>query len=225
MVAALRTFSCRSNLGSDARSDRKSLAWPSLAQRFVLRILVKSRQAVACRRPEIACSRLLTVCVILCSLSFAGCARNPAQRKSVRPCTKAKRLRSAPPHAPADTPEPVRYAEPKIRRPDLALLSPQPAPDCEFKRSDLKTIDPDEWARLKVEFERQCYQDAEKAARERLVLLQASSTCEIEPVPHPKPAPLAFPSIATSQVLTQPGVSGAPIRARLQRAFRELYVI
>ena len=48
---------------------------------------------------------------------------------------------------------------------------------------------PDEWTRLKVEYERQCYQDAEKAARERLVLLQTSSTCEIEPVPQRKPAP------------------------------------
>jgi hypothetical protein len=62
------------------------------------------------------------------------------------------------------------------------LLSPQPAPDCEFNRSDLKTVDPDEWARLKVEYERQCYLDAEKAVRERLALLQTSSTCEIEPV-------------------------------------------
>jgi hypothetical protein len=42
---------------------------------------------------------------------------------------------------------------------------------------------------LKVEYERQCYLDAEKAARERLVLLQASSTCEIEPVRQRKPAP------------------------------------
>jgi hypothetical protein len=67
------------------------------------------------------------------------------------------------------------------------LLSPQPAPDCEFKRSDLKTVDPDEWARLKVEYERQCYLDAEKAARERLAMLQASSTCEIEPVGQRRP--------------------------------------
>ena len=67
------------------------------------------------------------------------------------------------------------------------MLSPQPAPDCEFKRSDLKTVDPDEWARLKVEYERQCYLDAEKAARDRLVLLQASATCEVEPVPQRKP--------------------------------------
>jgi len=44
-------------------------------------------------------------------------------------------------------------------------------------------VDPDEWARLKTEFERQCYQDAEKAARDRLGKLQASSACEIERTP------------------------------------------
>jgi hypothetical protein len=44
-------------------------------------------------------------------------------------------------------------------------------------------VDPDQWERLKTEFERQCYQDAEKAVRDRLSQLQASSTCEIERVP------------------------------------------
>ena len=53
--------------------------------------------------------------------------------------------------------------------------------------SDLKTVDPVEWARLKIEYERQCYQDAEKAARDRLALLQTSSTCEIEPVRQQSP--------------------------------------
>ena len=127
-------------------------------------------------------AKLLTVCVILCSMSFAGCARNPAQREVSTVLHEGK---ASPLRAPVRTrrySEPIRYAEPKIRRPDLALLTPQPAPDCEFKRSDIKTVDPDEWAHLKVEYERQCYQDAEKAARERLVLLQTSSTCEIEPV-------------------------------------------
>jgi hypothetical protein len=126
--------------------------------------------------------KFLTVCVIFCSLSFAGCARNPAQRE-VGPALHEDK--AAPVRAPVHTrryAEPYRHAAPKIRRPDLALLSPQPAPDCELKRSDLRTVDPDEWARLKVEYERQCYQNAEKAARERLALLQASSTCEIEPV-------------------------------------------
>jgi hypothetical protein len=126
--------------------------------------------------------KLLAVCVLFCAMSFAGCARNPAQRE-VSPALhegKAPAIRA--PVRPRRYSEPHRYAEPKIRRPDLALLAPQPAPDCEFTRSDLKTVDPDEWARLKVEYERQCYRDAENAARERLTLLQTSSTCEIEPV-------------------------------------------
>jgi len=131
--------------------------------------------------------KLLTVGVILCSLSFAGCARNPAQRE-VSPVLHE---RKAPPIRAAVRTrryaEPYRHAEPIIRRPDPALLSPQPAPDCEFKRADLKTVDPDEWSRLKIEYERQCYQDAEKAARERLALLQTSSTCEIEPVKQTRP--------------------------------------
>jgi hypothetical protein len=73
----------------------------------------------------------------------------------------------------------------QIRRPDRALLVSQPAPDCEFKRSDLKTVDPDQWARLKLDYERQCYQDAEKMVRDRLRLLQAASRCEIEPTRQP----------------------------------------
>ena len=128
--------------------------------------------------------KLLTICVILCATSFDGCSRNPAQREA-SPTLTLHQGKASPIRAPVRTrrySEPYRYAEPKIRRPDLALLSPQPAPDCEFKRSDIKTVDPDEWARLKVEYERQCYLDAEKAARERLALLQTSSTCEIEPV-------------------------------------------
>jgi hypothetical protein len=137
--------------------------------------------------PKLLTARLLTIGVILCSVSLAGCARNPAQRE-VSPALHEGKAPSV--RAPLRTRRPVepyRYAEPKIRRPDLALLSPQPAPDCEFKRSGLKTVDPDEWARLKVEYERQCYLDAEKAARERLALLQASSTCEIEPVRRRRP--------------------------------------
>lgn len=125
--------------------------------------------------------KLLAACAVLFSISLAGCARDPAQRElqlsqreANAPATRvAARIRR---HA-----EPRRLAEPRIRRPDLALLSAQPAPDCEFKRTDLKTVDPDQWSRLKVEYERQCYQDAEKAARDRLSLLQSSATCEIEP--------------------------------------------
>jgi hypothetical protein len=64
-----------------------------------------------------------------------------------------------------------------VCRPESALLAPPSAPDCTFGRLELKTLDPDRWARLKVEYERRCYQQAEKNVRERLRLLQAGSSC------------------------------------------------
>ena len=134
--------------------------------------------------PKPLVPKLLSLSVMLCALSFAGCARDPAPHE-LRPAVRESR---APPRPAAARPrrvlETIRYVQPKLRQPTPALLAPQPVPDCEFKRSDLKTVDQDEWTRLKVEYERQCYQEAEKAARERLVLLQTSNFCEIEP---PKP--------------------------------------
>ena len=84
---------------------------------------------------------------------------------------------SAPEPAPA-TSVPQAHAEAQLCRPEPALLSPQPPPDCVFRRGDLKTADPDLWAKLKVEYERQCYQGAEKRVRDRLTRLQAASRCE-----------------------------------------------
>jgi hypothetical protein len=101
-------------------------------------------------------------------MGVAGCAQNAAQRE----------LKEDPIHA-------AEQSEPRIRRSDRALLAPQPAPDCAVRRSDFKTLDPDQWARLKLDYERQCYQQAEKVARDRLRLLQTSSICEIEPARRP----------------------------------------
>ena len=70
--------------------------------------------------------------------------------------------------------------ESRICRADPALLAPQSAPDCKYGRPELKTVDPDQWARLSVEFERQCYLRAERAVRERLRLLQAAARCEAD---------------------------------------------
>jgi predicted small secreted protein len=129
----------------------------------------------------------VTVCVVLCSMLAAGCARNTPQHEvdsvgpevqSAGPEVKASPVRAA---ARIHRSSQQSYAKPLIRRPDAALLAPLPAPDCEFNRTNVSAVDPNEWARLKIEYERQCYQDAEKAARDRLSQLQASSTCEIEP--------------------------------------------
>jgi hypothetical protein len=118
---------------------------------------------------------ILTLCAISCAMLVTGCARNATQREfdpTVQELKTAATVRVVP--RTRRSSEQHRYAQPRIGRLDPALLTTQPPPDCEYKRSDLKTVDSDEWDRLKIEYERQCYQDAEKAARERLNLLQAS---------------------------------------------------
>jgi hypothetical protein len=95
------------------------------------------------------------------ALALAGCAQA-----------------SPPDPSPANAPQ--AHAEAQICRPEAALLSPQSPPDCVFRRGDLKTADPDLWAKLKIEYERQCYEGAERRVRERLTRLQAASRCETE---------------------------------------------
>jgi hypothetical protein len=131
--------------------------------------------------------KLLTISAIALAMGLAGCAREPAHRELsvVQREVKASHVRS-PLHARINA-KTQQQTELHVRRPDPALLAPQPAPNCEFKRADVKAVDPDQWARLKAEYERQCYQDAEKAARDRLGQLQATSLCEVERVPQQRP--------------------------------------
>jgi len=88
--------------------------------------------------------------------------------------------------APGPSPETAQASAAPIRqdaqgtpicRPDPALLVPQSTPDCSFGRLALKTLDAERWARLKMEYERQCYQRAERTVRERLRLLQEAARC------------------------------------------------
>mgnify|MGYP000976901505 CR=1 FL=1 len=137
---------------------------------------------------------LLALCCVAAATAVGGCAQNPAQQE-VRTVTQPAPARISPRPAPAPKvaaslrrPDPVREPALRIRKPDPSLLALQPAPDCEFRRADVKAVDPEAWARLKIEYERQCYLEAEKTARERLSLLQAASTCEIEPAAPQKPA-------------------------------------
>jgi hypothetical protein len=131
--------------------------------------------------------RLSTISVFALATGLAGCACDPSRREvslgqqevRARPVRTASRLAS---HHDVH-PELRQKIELRVRRPSPELLAPQPTPNCEFKRPGIDAVDPDEWARLKTEYERQCYQDAEKMARDRLGQLQASGVCELERVP------------------------------------------
>jgi hypothetical protein len=119
-------------------------------------------------RPSAALVRkLIALSALSCAMALAGCAAQspaPELQASVQPA--------------AD-----RQPEPRVHRPSRALLAPQRAPDCAFREaSDLKPVDPDQWERLKLAYERQCYQHAEQVARERLRRLQSARMCEAEPV-------------------------------------------
>src|SRR5215468_2543887 len=71
------------------------------------------------------------------------------------------------------------FPDGRVCRFDPALLLTPRAPDCAFKRNAAKAMDPDEFSHLKVEHELRCYQNAEKAVRQRLRLLQAANKCQI----------------------------------------------
>jgi hypothetical protein len=119
--------------------------------------------------------KLRATFVVVCAIGVTGCARNPDPRDLEVRSPTHRVVRAAPVRVPARAQVYFRerqHAESRGRV-DPALLAPQPAPNCDFKRTDIKAVDPDEWARLQVEYERQCYQDAEKAARERISELQA----------------------------------------------------
>jgi hypothetical protein len=122
-----------------------------------------ARSALAGKRRKIA-----HLCAITCTLAISGCAGSAPQ-----PDSRSEPNR--PGAASLSGPE-----TPKCHIARALLVSP-PAPDCGFSRSDLKTVDPDQWARLKLEFERKCFQHAEKTVRERLRLLQAAANrCGVE---------------------------------------------
>jgi hypothetical protein len=62
-----------------------------------------------------------------------------------------------------------------------ALVAPQPPPHCELMESQPDIVDAELWTRLKLDYERHCYQRAEALVRKRLQRLLTSGRCRIEP--------------------------------------------
>lgn len=176
MVAALfRDFvACGGRNLSRLEPDRSGLAMMSSAHSADGgREFTRTR-----RRPKV-----LLISVMALATALGGCAREPAHSEFNSPQREVKTNHIRPTLHARIKPRTSQHASSRVHGPDSALLAPQPAPSCEFKRADVKAVDPNEWARLKIEYERQCYQDAEKTARERLSRLQAS----IERMPQRRP--------------------------------------
>jgi hypothetical protein len=162
--------------------------------------------ASAARQPRPVARTLLALAAASLALTIAGCSSNSAQERSAsnqvsnRAWTQARLIRqrsnpesSATYRAAAVHPRPGR----QTRRADRTLVAhesiheldresvhepihQQPAPDCDFKGSEPDTVDADQWARLKLDYERHCYEQAEEADRKRLEELLASGKCGVK---------------------------------------------
>ena len=109
-----------------------------------------------------ACFSGAALAAALCVVALGGCAPIATVQQGAK---------SSAPHA---APRPVRTAQREpIPLPDQALLAPQPAPDCAF-RGPVSNPSTAEETRMKLDYEQQCYRQAESLARGRLQQLQDS---------------------------------------------------
>jgi hypothetical protein len=102
--------------------------------------------------------RLIALAGLFCALALGGCAPPimAADAPAVTGSIKAHRHVRAPARVPPVNP---------------ALLEPQPAPDCAFK-GPLSTPPTAEETRMKLDYEAQCYRQAESIVHTRLDDLQ-----------------------------------------------------
>ena len=150
----------RDDTGSTQQPERRAGADVAVAASHVRELLKYPCALVSCAHRLIRqVPKLSHLRTLACVLVVSGCAGSAPQIET----------RSDPVRSPA-----------QMCHIERALLTPVHAPDCGFGRADLKTVDPEQWTHLKLEFERKCYQNAEKVARDRLRRLQAAAKCEVQ---------------------------------------------
>jgi hypothetical protein len=110
-----------------------------------------------------------------CAVALVGVAPSGATDKPVTPFLHKKSVESA--HS-QTSPAPRAAARmktaakaPTVMQIDPALLTPQPAPDCAYKGT-LSNPPTAEETRQKLDYEAQCYRQAEAVVRARLDALQ-----------------------------------------------------
>ena len=123
-------------------------------------IICRITRKIACNTTWLRIPRRLS---IILAVALSGCV----------PQSSDLQQRSDPAQFAASQSRP----EPHLCRPAATLLTTPRAPDCVFRRPASKAMDPDEFSRLKVEYELSCYQNAERAVRRRLRELQSANKC------------------------------------------------
>jgi hypothetical protein len=137
------------------------------------------------RRLNAFARALLALAAVSLMLTIAACSSNSTQNKSASAQVSSQQRLIE--HAPIQNqPSAYRAASARqrpqwqSRRANRTLFARQPAPDCEYKGPEPNTVDAEQWARLKLDYERHCYQQAEMRARQRLDQLLASGKCRAE---------------------------------------------
>ncbi len=110
----------------------------------------------------------LGLSVISIALTITGCSSYVTPNKSASTEDRSIRNSSA---------ASVAYPQSRTHGSHRALLASRSAPNCELAGPEPDTIDADLWARLKLDYERHCYKQAEMLARKRLRQLLVSGQC------------------------------------------------
>jgi hypothetical protein len=165
------------------------------------------QNASAARQLHPVAQTLLVLAAVSLVLTIAACSSNSAQERSAsnqasnRAWTQARLIRERSSQESLATTHCTAFVHRRpgrqTRRADQTLVThesihqsdhesihepvhEQPPPDCEFKGSEPDTVDADQWTRLKLDYERHCYEQAEEADRKRLQELLASDKCQVK---------------------------------------------
>jgi hypothetical protein len=134
--------------------------------------LSQASRTTGCSQAEtlVAIARIrLALSAISIALTITGCSSYATPNQSVS--TRDKSILNS-------STSPVTYRQSSgTHEPHRTLLASGSAPNCELAALKSDTIDEDLWARLKLDYERHCYKQAEMLARKRLRQLLASGQC------------------------------------------------
>jgi hypothetical protein len=140
-----------------------------LDERGALLPSMRSTPSRSRRRPTVG-SIVIGLFAVAITLTIAACSSYSTSNKSTSLQNRAIQESS-----PAD--RSLAHPRPENHAINRGLVIPQSGPNCELAGPEPDTVDAELWARLKLDYERLCYKQAEMLARKRLRQLLALGRC------------------------------------------------